>query len=301
MGYQTAGEGWIDQMKDPYNAPKMFNYGVYVGNRFAGRNNILWVHGGDRDADPTELALGSAIANGIISTDPQRKWLHTFHSTRGQSATQNAGGEAWLNVSNIYTSSGDIPDNGFPEYSASTLPVFLIEARYEDNAGDGKFIRQQAYHAVLSGAMTGHLMGNDPVWYFGNNWQNYLNSGGARSLPHIGSLYANLAWTKLIPDAANAFLVSGISSSGSRRVAALANDGSFGVLYTPDNVSPAMTVNMSRLTGPNVAARWYDPSSGAYATVSGSPFAASGNRDFQPTGLNADGARDWVLLLESAP
>jgi hypothetical protein len=59
-----------------------------------------------------------------------------------------------------------------------------------------------------------------------------------------------------------------------------------------------ITVNLAKLSGA-VTARWYDPSSGNYVSITGSPFANTGTRTFTPSGNNADGDGGWVLVLES--
>jgi hypothetical protein len=46
-------------------------------------------------------------------------------------------------------------------------------------------------------------------------------------------------------------------------------------------------------------ARWFDPTSGTYATIPGSPFANTGTQEFTPPGSNAAGDPDWVLTLEA--
>jgi hypothetical protein len=157
-------------------------------------------------------------------------------------------------------------------------------------------VRYQAYQAVLSGA-AGHLMGNNPIWLFGSGWQTALNSGGATTLAHLRSLFDSLAWWTLVPDTGNTLLTAGAGTGGSRAVAARATNGAFALLYTPS--VRALTVNLAQLGGPNVRARWYDPSNGTYATVAGSPFPASGSQTFTPTGNNGNGFGDWVLFLES--
>ena len=60
-------------------------------------------------------------------------------------------------------------------------------------------------------------------------------------------------------------------------------------------------MNIGTLAGTQVQARWYDPTSGGFTTVSGSPFAATGSRVFRPTGTNARGKSDWVLVLDALP
>jgi len=81
-------------------------------------------------------------------------------------------------------------------------------------------------------------------------------------------------------------------------------DGSLAVVYCPGNTSPAgaftLTVNMAKFNGP-VTAKWYDPTIGAYTTVSGSPFANTSTQKLSPASLNNhDGNPDWVLLLQSS-
>ena len=70
-------------------------------------------------------------------------------------------------------------------------------------------------------------------------------------------------------------------------------------MFTPG--LQTFAINMARLTGPTVSARWFDPTNGSYTTISGSPFAASGSRSFTAPNSNSGGDRDFVLVLESLP
>jgi hypothetical protein len=296
MGYGGDGEGWYQEMQ-ANGATKLRNYGRYLGTQFAGLDNIVWVHGGDHDppANPG-LTLARAIVEGLQERDPNGRWLHTWHADRttgaGESVARN---EPWLNLFNIYTSSTDVVAEAFTEYAAAARPSFLIEGRYEDRGGNGPFIRLQAYHALLSG-ISGHLIGNDPMWYFGAGWQSYLDSDGARSLPVMGALFNSRQWWLLQPDRNATFMTGGIGSGEQRAVAALASDRTFALAYTPEN--RALTFNLARLAGPTVGARWFDPANGVYTGIAGSPFAASGSRTFTPPARNSQNARDWVLVLD---
>jgi hypothetical protein len=295
MGYNGGSEGWYAEMVANGEA-KLRTYGQYVGNRFKDHPNVLWVQGGDYN--PPEKTLLRAVANGIRDVDPAR--LQTFHGVRGTAALAFLGtGEPWLTVNNIYTNESTVVASAFGEYARSTMPFFLLEARYENEQGAGEHVvRYQAYQAVLSGA-AGHLMGNNPIWLFGSGWQTALNSGGATTLAHLRSLFDSLAWWTLVPDTGNTLLTVGAGTGGSRAVAARATNGAFALLYTPS--VRTLTVNLAQLGGPNVRARWYDPSNGTYTTVNGSPFPASGAQTFTPTGNNARGFGDWALVLESVP
>ena len=76
-------------------------------------------------------------------------------------------------------------------------------------------------------------------------------------------------------------------------------DGALVITYMP--TARAVTVDMSRLAAP-ATARWFDPTTGAYAPIAGSPFANAGMRTFTPAATkHGDGFDDWILLLETTP
>jgi len=297
MGYQGNVEGWYDDMLAAGNTV-LRNYGRYLGDRFAGHDNIMWVHAGDYDPPAAGVAAGNAIAEGIVERDPTGRWLHTVHSDRNTSAVDSAfGGSSWLTADAIYTSDTNVVAEAYQSWNTSPLPYFLYEAYYEET-NDGDFVRKMAYQAVLSGAY-GHVMGNNRVWKAKPGWQAYLDSDGATSMRHLRDLFTSREWWLLVPDTARTFLTAGVNPGSNHAPAALASDGSFGLVYTPE--VRQLTVNLGRLAGPRVTARWFDPSSGASSTVAGSPFTASGSRAFLPPGNNSEGAGDWVLVLEATP
>src|SRR5258706_8337517 len=76
--------------------------------------------------------------------------------------------------------------------------------------------------------------------------------------------------------------LSGIGSitRNSCATASRTSDGSLVIVYMP--TIRATTVDMSKLAG-TTTARWYDPTSGEYADVQGSPFANEGSRQFIPS------------------
>ena len=176
--------------------------------------------------------------------------------------------------------------------------IFLIEAIYE-SSGTAPMVRQQAYQTVLSGG-SGQFMGHGSVWaMLDNNWRWAINSEGARTLTHLRTLLESRSWSDLQPDVSNVLLTGGIGTYASRAPAAFASDRSYALIYTPS--VRTLTVDLSQLAGPKVAARWYDPTTGAYLAIGGSPIAATGARTFTPSGNNAAGSGDWLLVLESVP
>jgi hypothetical protein len=79
---------------------------------------------------------------------------------------------------------------------------------------------------------------------------------------------------------------------------ACTSDGRLAMAYLPDKRT--ITVDLSTLAGPAVA-RWYDPASGKFRDIAGSPLPNRGGHEFTTPGDNADGPgnADWVLVLEA--
>jgi hypothetical protein len=218
-------------------------------------------------------------------------------------------------------------------------PVFMVEANYEfENVGpdtDGgstQNLRRQEYWAMLSGA-AGQLYGSAHTWKLQKGWEANLDTSGVIQLSYVKNLFVSRKWYDLVPDQTHtvvtagydrfscivgkfvayaskdqdslilkAFRViqkySGIGSitSNTCATAARTSDGSLVMVYMP--TIRAITLDMSKLTG-TTTARWYDPTSGEYADVKGSPFANEGSRQFMPSGANKSGEGDWVLVLEA--
>jgi Protein of unknown function (DUF4038)/Putative collagen-binding domain of a collagenase len=300
-GYDGGSQGWYRAMAA--NGPdRLRRYGAYLGRRYRDFTNILWVHGGDYD--PPDKDLVRAIALGIRELDPRA--LHTAHGAPETSVTDSWRGEPWLQLGNVYTY-GPVDAAALDIYARPRRrPFFLIESAYENEHGiSERDLRTQAYQAVLCGA-AGQIFGNNPVWHFNGpglhpspvTWRQALDSPGARSMSHLRELMATLPWWLLAPDLDNAFLVGGRGPENAHAVAARAADGSFAIVYLPTRRE--ITVDLAKLAGPEVVARWYDPADGRFFAVGGSPFPATGRRRLQPErDRNRSGFDDWALILES--
>ena len=305
MGYNGGDQGWYQEMLANGDA-RMRDYGRYLGQRYAAHDNILWTHGGDYD--PPVRALAREIALGIREFDPDA--LHTVHGAPETHILDywDIATETWIGVNNVYTFK-EVFAPCLEEYERpGEMPFFLIESRYEGEhlpTGNDQRVRMEAYQARLSGA-SGSVFGNSPVWAFDgpplhpispSDWKLWLDSPGARSMPHVQDLFNAHSWWTLEPDPDNELLVGGLSSGLDRAVAARDAAGAFALAYMPS--ARTITLDLSKLAGPDVEARWYDPTTGQFSPVVGSPFPASGTRTFTPAGDNASGWDDWVLELVS--
>ena len=136
--------------------------------------------------------------------------------------------------------------------------------------------------------------------YTGTAPSTIFRGGGSRTsttavneFGYWASLFRGINWWTLVPDTGKVFLTGGISSGSSRSLGALAADGSLGVVYAP-SANPG--INMSKMRGSTLA-RWYDPTTGTFTSVAGSPFPNSGTHSFPKPGKHSDGTDDWVLVL----
>jgi len=302
--YAGAGggrEGWYQEML-ANGVDTLREYGRYVGRRYRRFPNIVWVENGDYN--PPRKDLVRAVEEGIHETDPDA--LQTVHNFQGTAGAEYWPGESWFQLNTVYTWNSVFPAARAEYVRSPTLPFILIESQYENGPGiTTPRLRAQAYQALLTGA-AGEMFGNSPIWYFdGTNdyprvprgWKNALSSAGSRSMAHLHALFAQLPWQTLEPDVDDRFLVRGQGVGQLRAVAAMTRDRSMAVVYLPN--SRTVTLDLSKLRGRAVRARWYDPSAGKTIEIVGPPLRANGLKRFRPASANAEGTGDWVLLLQA--
>lgn len=298
LGVGGSGEGWYRSMLSAGEA-RLRAYGEYVGRRFGGLGNIMWVHAGDYD--PPRRSMVTAVVEGIRQAD--RTALHTAHCAPETAAAQYWGGEAWLDVDNVYTYRPVIDAARQAWQRRPQRPFFLIESTYENEHGaTPERLRAQAYQALLGGAC-GQVFGNNPIWHFDTpgareapvTWRQALDGPGTRSMEHMLALYGRLPWWRLRPDGA-AVLPDPSGEGQARQSAAVAEDRSLALIHAP--AGDAIVLDRSRLAGSSMAARWFDPASGRRADARAVRGAADRLR-FEPPGPNAAGARDWILQVSS--
>lgn len=302
-----AGNGlWMHHVK-PGSAKV---YGHFLGKRYARFKNLMWMHCGDRNPDQNLAACARLLAEAIRVEASHH--LHTAHNAHEFASSAFLHQEPWLDVNMAYTYGASYL-HVLPEYQRKdpVRPVILGETGYEDEPNaiellpDAKRgdlwnpyrIRRNAWWAVLSGAC-GYCAGTR-LWRWEKNWRDVLHARSTRQAPHLLRLMETIPWWRLTPDAQHEFVTTGFGTwkQADYVTAALADDASAGAVYLPD--SRRFTVNLAKLCS-RVAARWFDPTSGQFKAVVGSPFSNTGQEDFTPPGKNAAGDGDFVLVLEAA-
>jgi hypothetical protein len=295
--------GWLDVLRRN-GVAKAFAYGRYLGERYKGFANIVWLNGNDFQTwgNARDDALVLAVAKGIRSAD--RNHLQTVElNYTVSSSLDDARWRGLIGLDAAYTYDPTY-DEVLREYARSDfLPVFMVEANYEgehDYTGP-QTLRRQEYWTFLSGA-TGQFYGNKYTWPLADGWRAHLDTVGSRQMTYARNLFITRRWFDLVPDTTHQVLVSGYgtySADGSVNdsdyaTAAATRDGTLVIAYLP--TQRTVTVDLAKLSG-QVTAQWYDPASGTYTRVSGPPLPNSGTQRFTSPGANSDGDGDWVLVL----
>jgi hypothetical protein len=149
---------------------------------------------------------------------------------------------------------------------------------------------------VLCGA-NGHLIGNKPMWLFGEGWQDQLRSPASIAMARWGDFFRALPWADLEPDEAHAFATAGLGEArGLDRVtAAVSTARDLAVAYLP--VRRPLTIQPGALGGGapgggRLSVEWFEPSTGR--RVAGEPISGPG-----PVVLTPPFSEDSVLTVRA--
>jgi hypothetical protein len=297
LGYKGTDEGWIEETLQ--NGPaKCLDYGLYLGKRYRDFDNVIWLIGGDRNPE-SALEDVDLIALGIKEND--HRHLMTAHCAPENTAMDQYAGGRWVDLNTTYTYRL-VHDSLLANYNFKpTMPYFLIETTYEgEHNASAVQIRRQAYWAVLCGGF-GHVMGNNPIWHFDGpglfpveaTWQQAMDLPGSVGMMYWGKLFRSRDWFGLVPDQKHEIVTSGLGEFNGLDIlmAGRTEDRSTVIAYLP--TSRKVTVDMSKLSGANAKAWWFDPGTGKSSAAG--EFPTTGVRDFTPPGEG-----DWVLVLDDA-
>jgi len=288
-------------------------YGQFLGDRYKDADNIVWMSGNDFrtwDDVPSDDVKVFAVAQGIRDRDPR----HLQTTELDDPLSSSLDDSRWLpllGINDTYTY--------YPTYAQlyvdwqrdPFLPNVFIEGNYEGEAlghtirvTNAFDVRNEIWWAMTSGA-AGAFGGNHWTNHFLPDWEDHLDDPGSDQTRYVRALLDVKRWELLVPDIDHDVATSGYGTFSDCCTAqdndyvttARASDGSLVMSYFP--FRRGLTIAMSKLRG-NATATWYDPTTGHSTTDSASPLANVGSHVFTPPSADhADGANDWVLLLET--
>jgi hypothetical protein len=306
--------GFLDTLRSN-GLPNARAYGRFLGQRYVGADNITWMSGNDLRAwqSATDDALVHEVALGIKDTDTRHLQTVELDPPTMMSSLDDPTWVPTIDINLTYTY--------YPTYAqlyvdynrTNHLPNVMIEANYEnENVSSAPHItnahdcRTQFYWTNLSGG-TGSFYGNKDIWPVLSTWAAHMTDPGAVQMGYVQTLFLPRAWWRLVPDQNNTVVTAGLgtlATTGSAQdndyaTTARTDDGTLVMTYMP--TARAVTVDMTKLAGA-ATARWYDPTTGTWTAITGSPFANTGTHVFTPpTAKHADSYSDWVLVLETTP
>ncbi len=314
VGYAGGDQGWMQEMT-ANGATKMNAYGAFLANRYKDQKNLVWMMGGDMGTfTASQLDAENGLFTGLKSVTPQQSTFFSAEWDSGMIATDQTTFGASMTLNGVYSWSGDVNALGRRAYARSPIePAFLLEEPYDEEGPDGNGVNPSATQPVRRfqwwgwlSTIGGYISGNGYVWPFSDpNWRNHLDTQGSRDMGRLNAFIKSIEWYELVPSGLGGMktliTAGGGAVSGDDYVAAAATStGSLLVAYVPPAHSGSITVDLTAMSG-SIQARWYDPTTGTYQAISGSPFANTGTRTFTTPGTNSAGDGDWVLVLESGP
>ena len=297
-----------------FNKENAFIYGQWIGNRYKGFKNIIWINGGDRDGGGNNKPVWDALAEGIKSVD--KNHLMTFHPWGEHSSSEWFHNSNWLDFNMSQTGHGQ---RSYAIYKRiivrdyALLPVkpcFDGEPRYEDHPVGwnpevlGWFndadVRQALYWNLFSGSF-GHTYGCHPVWQMlapgrepiglaRHNWYDVLDLPGASQLIYARKLIESRPFLSRIPD--QSLIGSGYYPETDYIVASRGDGYAF--IYFPTGWEAE--IMLDKIEATSLTAYWFNPRTGE-AKLLGT-FPGSGSKKFTPPS-NGRG-NDWILVLDNS-
>jgi hypothetical protein len=307
-----------------FHEKNAYDYGLFLGKRYARARNIVWILGGDRPAvkDSQDWRpVWRAMAHGIRDGTGQRAFI-TYHPSGGENSTsQYLQQEDWLDMNMMQSGHGgghDVPVWEWITRDRALLPAkptLDAEPNYEDHPvnpwptwdpANGYFrdhdVRKQTYRSVFAGAC-GVTYGHHAVWQFWSPreekinhadryWTEALDRPGARQVGYLRKLILSRPPMGRIPDPS--MIVAGQGDKGGYMTAFHGADGTYGMVYLP--VGRALSVSTASLNGDRITAWWYDPRNDRALRI--------GTQKKDPvltfTPPQTGGENDWVLVLDDA-
>lgn len=326
-GYQGQTEGWWTVVNQAQNNQAVcFAFGQYLGNRFKGKTNLIWMAGGDYTMPPGEgLTRMHKILEGIRSTGASQlagsEWSSPDSLVTDQTGFTYGTSSATSDLQ-LDTFYGQGPSNTGRTYdtanrswsrSSPILPGIMEEPNYTYStynpglSSARKDVRKYEHWALTSGALGGSVWGIDGVWQWSN--LSAMSDAAVDDQQRLFALYDSFDWWLLRPSGTGAsfagrdLVASGGGSGDSKITSAITSDGATLIAYVPPTGTGATTfsVDLRSMSGSS-RARWWNPVTGTYTDITGGSRTLANtlsSQSFTSPGDNGTGTNDWMLVLDA--
>jgi hypothetical protein len=326
LGSNGRDAGWWAELTNSRNTQAVsYNFGLYIGNRYKDRKNIIWIIGGDYFPPPGSEGEARLLKfmEGIKAGGATQLWSGDWSASC--LSTDEAVFAPFMDLNAVYTYGvlghpGATYEEARAAYAHSPpRPAYIKETGYEDERwfpGDPASVRMYQYYAILGGSTAGGFFGNRDVWKFATDrwwfdpasfghgpWTTAMESPGTFDFVHLGRLLDAVSWQDLVPSeiaGTKKLITAGEGNYGTidHIVAAVTSDGTALLAYIPPSRKGPIkiTVDMTALSGYSRGS-WFDPTSGSLTEVTGDTFPNVATRTFTTPGMNSRAEGDWVLVL----
>lgn len=269
----------------------------------------MWYVGGDSKPGSDE-SIWLAMARGL-KDGSHGEQLVSYHGSGGTTSATWFHNADWLDFNSIQSGHGWAAKTyKYIEADYAMLPpkpTIDMEPSYENHPTGANYpridshqVRKSAYWAMLSGA-AGHGYGAMDLFFMYKDgdapfprdgyqsWRVALAYEGSRQVGYMRRLFERFAWEKLVPD--QSLIASENTEDEDHVRAAIADDGSFALLYIP--TGKPLHVRLGKLVGIEIDAEWYNPREDSRMLSESTPKADS--LVFTPPSMGDK--EDWVLVL----
>lgn len=307
---------WSKHIRPIFTEENAAVYGKWLGRRYGGCPNLVWILGGDRVADGV-VNVWRAMANGLRESDGGRH-LITFHPAGGNTSARWVHDETWLDFNMIQSGHACRCGRNWEMIAADyarrpVKPVLDGEPIYEDHPfgqqpangySDDHDVRQAAYWAVFSGA-PGHTYGCHDIWMMNRpdrhwvatgrmHWREALHLPGALDMRHVRRLMESRPFLTRFPDPS---LVRNPGCDWDHAAATRdgtpgQSDATFLMVYTP--VVRHLVVQTSAIPARRLRTWWYDVREGL--ALDAGERDNPGELGLRPPAYGPD----WALVIDDA-
>ena len=309
LGYRgDPSQGWFDELINPENDTlKTFKYGAFLGERYKNTNNLMWIAGGDHNADGQFYPFEINLIKGVKSKDPGHYWTGHFDCNLNIFwSTDNPLYASYMDIDGQYVWTESIMFERGPQYVSELKQykkgrmTMQLDQSYEkskpywaDNF-NYQWMRRKVYEGLLSGCAGSSFgpgdLDNSIVTF--KSWKPLMNTLGMQQISWCFSLFDAIPWQNLVPDESEEIILSGRGKFGSLDYicAARTTDQKYYVLYIPKGNE--FVINAKNISGNPMQMHWYNPRTGEALRIG----VAETRERF---GIVPPSEEDWVLVFDN--
>ena len=313
---------WGDKFNLKWGAgPEIFtpeNAGIYckkLATRYKKQSNIIWILGGDRDAEKEiHFDIINAMAAGL--KEGGAKQLITYHPVGAKMASDYFN-EKWLDLEMFQSGHNSMTKEYEYVLKGKKIqperPVINGEARYE-NIGDRFWenksygwlddfdVRVSAYWTMLAGA-AGYTYGCNDIWQMYDvqhepvvkartGWKPAVDLPGSTHMKILKDLFMKFPWYNLKMD--QSFILNENPKTEAYMISAKGPGNEFLLIYTP--MGKTIKADLSGMGSEPLKAYWFNPRSGKYTLIG--EYNSGTHTEFTPW---SDGrGSDFLLVVVKA-